>query len=77
MSLPLLTETLLSTSISPALLAACLRDYARRLVMQQSLQAPPADVSRAYEHGYGSPLHIETLAEDLLIVASSLDHPNG
>ena len=77
MSLPLMTETLTSTSISPLLLAACLRDYARRLVLQQSLQAPPADAARAYEDAYGHPLHVETLAEDLLVLASTLDPRKG
>jgi hypothetical protein len=75
-SLPDPNQITLPTS-DHRLLAACLRDYARRLVQQQSLYAPPADLSRAYEHAYGSPLHVGTLAEDLLVLASTLDAPPG
>ena len=59
------------------LCAVALRDYATLLVQQQSLRTPPASVHRAYESLFGSPLHVETLAEELVLLASAIERMDG
>jgi hypothetical protein len=59
------------------LAAAVFRDYATLVLQQASVRTLPTEIHRAYEGLYGSPLHVETLALDLRILASAVDTGEG
>ena len=48
-------------------------DYASVLILQQSLRVLPQGLNRAYEAAYGEPLHPETLATRLRVIALTIE----